>query len=288
MLNTLTTTVPPLPIFIKGGKAVFQKGQVHFQRRFHIFDLLFVTKGTLYMKEEEESFSLSRGQYIILAPHLKHGGSQKCKADTEYYWVHFSLPSYELAVKNEINWSKIIKRQNTFFHSDLYKLHIPRTGIIQKMEHTVDLFLKLFDLNGMNDPAEKMKQQAYFFEIIVELQKEALELPSSAQTISNRCIEYIKENYRDENFNIKHMAKVLLYHPDYITRSMKRSIGITPVQYLNHYRILQAKQALQTGSLDLKTIAKEAGFSEVSYFSRVFKKKEGMTPGQFRRVSHQR
>lgn len=285
----INTVIPPLPIFIKGGEATFRKGEAHFKRKFHIFDLIFVTKGTLYMKEEENNFVINEGEYIILAPHLEHVGNKKCVTETEYYWIHFSLSSpYKLVEEKDVDWSIIIKRENTFVHSDLYELFLPRRGGFHKIEHAKDLFLNLLQLNDLNDPAERMKQQTYFFEIVVQLQKEALELPSSAQTVSNRCIQYIKENYRSHTFTIKNMSKELLYHPDYLTRSMKRSIGMTPVQYINHYRLSRAKQSLQDGNLDLKSISRESGFADVSYFSRVFKKKEGMTPGQYRRLSSNR
>ncbi|MGJ9382561.1 AraC family ligand binding domain-containing protein [Salipaludibacillus sp. CF4.18] len=135
-----------------------------------------VTKGTLYMKEEENTYSVTEGEYIVLAPHLEHVGNKKCTEETEYSWIHFTLSSnYKLVEETEVDWSNIIKRENTFIHSDLYELFIPRNGDFQKVEHAKDLFNNLLQLNDSNDPAERMKQQTYFFEIIVQLQKEALE-----------------------------------------------------------------------------------------------------------------
>ncbi|WP_416151306.1 helix-turn-helix domain-containing protein [Salipaludibacillus sp. HK11] len=285
-METILTMVPPLPIFIKASSALFPKGEVHFRREFDIFVLLFVTKGTLYMEESGTDIPIGEGEYFILAPYIEHAGSKPCEEDTEFIWVHFTFSSpYSLVEERKIDWSNIIKRKSTFMESDLYNLRLPRFGSFSRKDQPVNLLERLLKINESNEPAERMKQQIYFFDIIIQLQKNALELPSNAQNIATQCIQFIHLHYREDTFRVTNMAHELLYHPDYITRAMKKTIGMSPVQYLNHCRLMKAKELLQQDYVDLKTISNEVGFTDVSYFSRVFKKKEGITPGEYRRTT---
>ncbi|WP_280769318.1 helix-turn-helix transcriptional regulator [Salipaludibacillus daqingensis] len=286
MIRAINTVIPPLPVFIKGSNATFHKGKQHFLRQFDIFDILFVTKGKLYMKEDGMGITVAEGQYLILVPHLEHSGFRPCDENTEFFWVHFTFhSSFSLVEEKKLDWSNIIKRNHTFTKSDLYELYLPRFGTFRRKEQAVNLFTKLLNMNDSTEPSDKMKQQTYFFDIIIQIQKDALEVPSSAQNIALQCVEYIDNHYKELDFRVRDMAQKLLYHPDYVTRAMKKTIGMSPVQYLNQCRLTKAKELLQQESLDLLTVAKEAGFTEVSYFSRVFKKNEGMTPGEYRRVS---
>ncbi|MGQ9491544.1 MAG: helix-turn-helix domain-containing protein [Anaerolineae bacterium] len=59
---------------------------------------------------------------------------------------------------------------------------------------------------------------------------------------------------------------------------------MTPIAYLNRYRIQQAKQLLTNTHKTITEIALEVGFSSSSYFSRIFRRKTGMTPEAYRRL----
>ncbi|MBU9721844.1 MULTISPECIES: AraC family transcriptional regulator [Bacillaceae] len=285
LMDNLVCSIPPMPIFIKGGLATFRKGESHFHRVFHIFDLLYVVQGTLYMMEDGKEFEVSEGQYLFLVPGKYHGGYKGCDEETKYYWVHFSLSGeWSLETTNDLDWSKIIVRDNTFTESAQYNLNLPRFGKFRSFERGVEAFSIIKQLDESNNPPDKLKQQMFFNDILIQIQQDAIELPSSAKTVTDEVIKYIREHYDEQDFKVKEMAKVLLYHPDYLTRSMKKVIGMTPIQYLNHYRISIAKSKLVNEHKDLATIAVECGFSDVSYFSRTFKKREGITPGEYRRL----
>ncbi|MBU9711458.1 AraC family transcriptional regulator [Evansella tamaricis] len=284
-MDTLLCKIPPLPIFIKGGIATFRVGEKHFQRVFHIFDLIYVVEGKLYMKEDDVEYEITKGMYIILAPGKKHGGYMACDVPTKYYWIHFDLPGkYNLITANELDWSKVLVRDNTFTEAAQFKLHLPRMGSFHSTERAEEGFIKVVSLDDSNDPADKIKQQLFFNDLLIQLQQDVIEVPTSARTVSDEIINYIHKHYKDHEFTVKKMAKELLYHPDYLTRSLKKVIGMTPVQYLNYYRLSVAKRKLVNEHKDLITIANECGFSDVSYFSRTFKKREGTTPGEYRRM----
>jgi AraC-like DNA-binding protein len=69
---------------------------------------------------------------------------------------------------------------------------------------------------------------------------------------------------------------------DHLARVFKIAYGITPVQYLNSRRVERAKHLLVTTQLTIAEIANRLGFEDVSYFSRLFRRWCGETPGEYR------
>ncbi|NJP36819.1 helix-turn-helix transcriptional regulator [Bacillus luteus] len=281
MIHTL---VPPLPTYVKGGAGMFAKGTKHFARTFHLFDFLFVTKGTLYMKEAEQIFKLNPGDYLILVPGRHHAGYRLCEEDTSFYWAHFQLNApYTVKQGEKPDWSQVYRKQATHQTPDEFQLRIGQSGTFLHPERAKAVFESLLAAEHSDDPEMRMHRQSRFFDCLIYLQKEAMELPSGAQEVARRTMAYIQDHYKI-GVRIDELAQQLLYHPDYVTRSMKKVTGLTPKQYLHHVRLEKAKELLQNGSYHVAAVSEESGFKDVSYFSRLFKEREGMTPGQYRRL----
>ena len=58
------------------------------------------------------------------------------------------------------------------------------------------------------------------------------------------------------------------------------------MDYLNHFRIEQAKELLCQTELSIKNISIDVGFSDEFYFSRLFKKSVGVSPQHYRKYQH--
>lgn len=68
----------------------------------------------------------------------------------------------------------------------------------------------------------------------------------------------------------------------YLFRIFKEATGKAPKQYLNDYRLLQAKKLLTTTALSITEIANSVGYADVLTFSRFFSSKEGCSPRAYR------
>ncbi|TMW71508.1 AraC family transcriptional regulator [Alteribacter natronophilus] len=282
-MKTIRAKIPPLPVFIKGGKGSFRKGQKHFSRTFEVFDLLAVKKGTLYMKEEGVSYEVKEGEYLILVPGIKHGGWKECTEDTEIYWIHFKLPgSYETDRLKDFDWSDILKKESTYTEEAIFELIIPTYGQIHNRNQFETMMERLNSLNLSGAPADQLQQQALFYESLLFLQREAVRLPTSAEQVASEAIRFIHRHYNEPALKVEGIARALLYHVDYVARCVKRTTGLTPGQYINRCRIERAKEMLLSTELDLEAVAAEVGILDRSYFSRLFKKYEGITPTAFR------
>jgi AraC-like DNA-binding protein len=98
----------------------------------------------------------------------------------------------------------------------------------------------------------------------------------------DRVLEYIHKNYASnvDNFTL---AKIAGYHPYYLSKLFLALNGITLHKYVSNYRIAVSEQLLLSTTASVDEIALKVGFSCALSFSSSFKKKNGMTPTEFRK-----
>ncbi|MHB1453218.1 MAG: helix-turn-helix domain-containing protein [Saccharofermentanales bacterium] len=96
-----------------------------------------------------------------------------------------------------------------------------------------------------------------------------------------RAVDYIRKNY-DKRITLEETASHVYLSPAYFSRVFKEEIGDNFNLYVNKLRIEAAKKLLLNEQIPLVDISSIAGFEGQSYFSKVFKKMTGVTPGKFR------
>ena len=71
--------------------------------------------------------------------------------------------------------------------------------------------------------------------------------------------------------------------PNSLDRAFRASYGLAPMRMLRDLRLQRARHLLQSTDLTLEAVAESCGFEDAAYFSRVFRRAAGQTPGQYRR-----
>lgn len=82
---------------------------------------------------------------------------------------------------------------------------------------------------------------------------------------------------------IAEVAERVEVSQEYLTRSFKKYLGVTPARYLTRIRLERAKQMLQQGDYPVSLIAETCGFAGSNYFIKVFTESTGMTPGKYKK-----
>lgn len=98
-----------------------------------------------------------------------------------------------------------------------------------------------------------------------------------------RAVAYLHENY-SRFLSRWEIADAVGDSEDYLSRVFSRELGLTPWDYLNRYRILQAKSLLLNSTEYIGNISRQVGFKDQAYFSRVFHKVTGHSPHAFREL----
>jgi len=85
--------------------------------------------------------------------------------------------------------------------------------------------------------------------------------------------------------SVEQLAEAACLSPTYFAKTFRRVLGMTPATYITHARIAAVKEQLIRSEQSLEGLSETWGFSSASHLIRVFKKIEGLSPGEFRRKS---
>ncbi|MFN2290482.1 MAG: substrate-binding domain-containing protein [Anaerolineae bacterium] len=109
------------------------------------------------------------------------------------------------------------------------------------------------------------------------------DLSVQAQRLVRQAMAYIHEHYADP-ISRADLAQHVALSEDYLTACFRKELGVTPIAYLNRYRVHQARQLLTDTGKTVTEIALSVGFSDSSYFSRVFRREVGLSPEAYRQA----
>lgn len=99
--------------------------------------------------------------------------------------------------------------------------------------------------------------------------------------VVQRCMALIQTEYKN-NLDLTYLSKACNVSVPYLSKRFNEALHISPIQYLNRYRIEVASSLLLRRHGRIEEVAHEVGFSDSNYFSRVFKKVSGFSPREYR------
>lgn len=99
-----------------------------------------------------------------------------------------------------------------------------------------------------------------------------------------KALAYIDQNYMNK-LTLDDLAKNVYLNKSYVSQMFITYLGITFVEYLESLRIHKAQELLRNTEASITKIAENIGYSTQSYFTKVFKKRMGMSPIKYRAIS---
>ena len=140
------------------------------------------------------------------------------------------------------------------------------------------------------EKAWRTKKEGYVFRcksqlygIFSEMRGESLSgyHPSMKTEIIRPAIEMISENYASGNLSVPELAKLCNVSEVYFRKVFSTVFGLSPIKYINDLKIARAKELLLTQMYSVAEVSEMSGFSDISYFSREFKKAVGVSPSEY-------
>jgi len=228
------------------------------------FYLMYLCRGKLKIHHAKSKCILKAGQVIIFPPRTPVLYTNISDDKIDYRWIHFTgnqaeklLETAQLPLSTPINVSVDEKITNEF--QSLFNEYVDSDF--------------LFEASSM----------AKFINIISLLGRAAAQVNKNRITDSLRfALKYIDENYT-KAIDVKELAKREHISYAYFRTIFKQKTGTSPNQYIIMLRLRNASLLLKQTDLSIKEIAESMGFSDQMYFSRIFKKRFGMTPKDFRK-----
>lgn len=174
--------------------------------------------------------------------------------------------------------------------SDIYAKYLERGGraVFHPSNAGVisDILSRIFDVAGSDDCIRDMRINEYLNELLTVLMEESWHREEAGLSQKRMELAEIKQ-YLDENYagriTLDALAKRFFINKCYLSRLFKDKYGFTINKYILFKRITKAKQYLRFSSKTVDEIADSIGMNDANYFSRMFRKVEGISPSEYRK-----
>ena len=250
-------------------------------------ELIVVKKGRGLVTLDRESRLLEAGQAVIVLPGQLHGIRQYQQERMEYENIIFRLEML-LPKEGDVCGPKFLEPYRD--GKLLYPAWIDGSALYH--EEMLECIRKMDELSEQRPRGYPLAVKGWLFQFFF-LMFSRVE-PTLAEEGREKSLDKMKRILRrievdyGKPLSIKEMAEFSGFSESHFMKFFKNHMGVPFVSYLNDYRLTLAARALAEGQEDVQTVAMDVGFSNVSYFNRLFKKKFRMTPLEYRKRGEKR
>lgn len=217
------------------------------------WELIYCTGGSGRLVFDDRTLLYEENDVIIIPPDTPHVN----ESDTGFTNIHINMLDPTLSAKVP-----------TLMHAD-------GNGFL------LDAFSAAFFY--YSDPAQNSTVLSAYGDLICCHLMASQSAPARSKVVE-QIESAIIRNYPDCNFELDEFLRSLPFSDDYLRKMFKRETGVTPHRYLSDKRLEIAASCLSSthaGGQNITEVAHLCGFREPLYFSRMFKKKYGVSPSNY-------
>ncbi|THF81635.1 AraC family transcriptional regulator [Cohnella fermenti] len=228
--------------------------------------LLFVIRGRAMFKFDGKAYELKAGKAVHGAVGMKLRHQVTGPEDLEYLLVHYEL------------WEPGSESQNGIRYN--------RTSYMMNYGNQPTTVEKMYLLNqAWNTPGQltSVRCKELFFGLVHDMLSAAR--GGSVQVHRGEIddvVSYIQRFYMEPH-TVDSLAARCGMNAKRFSYLFNKYTGMFPIDYLIRHRLDRAKQLLATSDCAILQVAGSVGYADTHYFSRLFKKNEGCSPGEYRR-----
>lgn len=247
--------------------------------------MLYITGGTLYSSlsfaRSVFSAELSEGSVIFIPPnttyHLQYDGIKKLS----FIYVNFYMDISDSEIRKMVlGKSAFPFHQNSQEVTVVYELPLVTCSITGSvLDKKIHDYIEFF--SSSSRPTD-IDINSRFYDIISECFKYNNSLHNTHRNLSEEIITYLNEHVT-EQLNSSDMERQFYLTYKYMGTAFKKETGETILSYHTGLRMDYAKRLILTTSHSIDEISRILGYTDALYFSRVFKKYNGLSPQAFRK-----
>ena len=244
----------------------------------------YVYRGALIVETVNRVYTIHQGEAYFINTNVMNTKRKACESSvavehahlfhpillTGHYRSIFETKYFNPILKNQ-SIEVIILKEDTESGKAFLKILHTLTGLYQAEN-------KEFQIRNLLSEAWSVLAQ----EITAQRQKRMFQTPSHHERTKD-ILSYIHQQYQEKTTIADIAASVGVSAKECI-RSFKNTFHQTPMDYLIHYRIEQAKRLLAETDEPVTNIAFMTGFHSSAYFGKIFKKNLNVTPKEFRQA----
>ncbi|MCM1257536.1 MAG: AraC family transcriptional regulator [Roseburia sp.] len=245
-------------------------------------EIIYIKKGHGQIMVDLENHLVSAGTLVLILPRQLHSIGQYEDFSMEYENIIFH-PDILLSKKSDDCSSDFLLPLFTNMISlpTLITPELPNYKMLAKCIDGADEICKTYPKAFQF--AIKSQLFSFFFLLFSTCTDMAI-LPKNKRSLDKmkQIIKYIECNYM-EKITIADIASEIGVSSSHFMKFFKNTMGTSFIDYLNEYRLAMASRLLLSSDASVLDIANEVGFDNLSYFNRLFKKRFGMTPSNYRK-----
>lgn len=243
------------------------------------------TKGSLVIQVNGIDYELRAGQAILINKAMLHIVT-KLAENVEY--VSFNFPEKLLAFHSGSAMEERYVRPYTHSSFAASVISGEEAWARQALDKLLDMKKKFDAAKGWGWEYEiAIETVQLWLLLIANLPFPREEMPKREKRQQERLqlmLSFIHRHYA-EPVTLQEIAAAAHLSVSECTRSFKKTVRMTPYDYLIGYRIKKSAELLLETDDTVTEIARKAGFNHVNHFIQSFKKEQGQTPGEFRKRS---
>lgn len=279
----------------------FQNRSLH---KHNFFELMFVLKGSVRQRIEEQNYIYHEGQCCLLNPNVKH--LEEPVENAEILFLDLSDSFFKTIIKNDIycdNNGNVNSTQNPIYHMILNALENKEYYQKQYIDFLPvaplsTLISALEFLIGQLITETREKKPAFFIFIQGNIARIISFLINPSQymmrfvNLKNSKEEYIfsqiQQILEENNGRVtrSELSSSLNYEDHYINKIVRSQTGMSIKEYGQVFLLREAARMLIQTNLNITDIIRKLGLSNCSYFYRIFKEQYGLTPKEYRQTSN--
>ena len=211
-------------------------------------------------------FSLSKNSGFLIMPGQVTGYCADVDNPWEYFWVGFKgTEAKQLLASAGLTDERLVFTQ--------------KEG--DKVEECLKNLIAISHDPNLSEYSMIGYLYLFFSQLIAQYRME--NRPNTCASIYiEKAVKYIKDSF-SYDMSVANLARYLGIDRSYLYKLFITEFGISPEEYIIRCRIFRAAELLQTTNLSVLEVAYSSGFKNVSHFSKMFKKLQGVTPGTFRK-----
>jgi AraC-like DNA-binding protein len=263
----------------------FGSSQVLYRHWHEELEILFITCGQARFHLGREEFTVKERDIVIIQPNALHSADRIDKSLCEFYaiLVHYNfLASLE---NDDIQQKYILP---FFSGHGVYPACI--SADMDRQYRLLHVLRTIIDSYKIEERGYELFIKSKLYEVFHIISKYAALYPHTAVckggAASNAVwvkefLRFIQENF-GERLPLVRIAEKVHMSEGHLCREVKRVFGMTPVEFLNNYRVSRAVRLIETTDRCLSDISDSTGFPNVNRFTGTFKKVFHCTPIRYR------
>ena len=231
------------------------------------YQINYITEGNGVIETKYGKFKIKPGSIILIYPGEWHRYKPSSNTGWSEYYIGFSGIYARYLFQNSEILSNHPSVLNIGFHEDLLNLFSQIIDLVQDAKPGFQYICSGLLIQLLGNILFVLKNQGY----------DGKEVEHNIRHAQLR----LQEQYSDP-IDMEQLANQCNMGYSHFRKMFKKYTGLSPLQYHNMFRLQKAKDLLVDSDKSIKKIAMEVGFQSEHYFTRLFKKKIGVTPSELR------